>query len=227
LNIDLNQIVEGFGIFASLVIAVSLTIKNIKGLRIVNFVGSVLFAVYGILIRSPAVIILDTFTAVINIVYLFKMFSETNRNEKNRADIFDIMFVTPEDDLFRRFLRFHGEDIRRFFPSFNPGLDNPESGTLAGAESCFILRETMPVSLVSFKRENDAEITVLLDYAIPAYRDFRNANFFFNNVANRLAGPDTVFLASSEVPKHIYYLKRIGFTETGREGNTVHFRKKF
>jgi hypothetical protein len=212
MKIDPFEIV---GLAASFLVCVSLCMTRIKSLRLVNLAGSAVFIVYGVLIVSPSIIILNSFSSIVNIFHLVRM-----RGETARADLFDIIFVDAGDDHVRRFVQFHGSDIRRFFPSFDPG---PE-GTLAGAECCFILRETLPVSLVAYRRGVN-EINIVLDYAIPAYRDLKNARFFFSHVTERLAGPGTVFLASGEVPAHAGYLKKIGFTETGREGNVVFFRR--
>ena len=206
------------GYAASILVSVSLCMKRIKGLRIVNLIGSAAFLGYGVLINSFPVMLLNGFTVIVNVYYLLQI-----RNETFRADFFDVLFVDSlEDDMLQRFVRFHGEDMCRFNPSFNPDL---KTGTLVGAEFCFILRETMPVSLVAYKRGEDDEITILMDYVIPAFRDFKNAQFFFSNVVNRIAGPGSVFLAKGEIKAHSDYLKRIGFLETGREGKITYFRK--
>ena len=207
---------EVVGLAASALVCVSLCMTRIKSLRLVNLAGSAVFIVYGILIISPSIIILNAFSSVVNIFHLVRM-----RGETARADLFDTIFVDAGDDHVRRFVQFHGGDIRRFFPSFDP---RPE-GTLAGAECCFILRETLPVSLVAYRRGAGGEINIVLDYAVPAYRDLKNARFFFSHVTGRLAGADAVFLAAGEVPAHAGYLRKIGFTETRREGNVVFFRR--
>jgi hypothetical protein len=212
-----KNLVEGIGLAASALVCISLCMKNIKSLRIVNLIGSAVFLVYGILISSPSVIVLDGFSVMVNIYYLFKM------RGTRRTDLFDVQFInSPADDQVGRFIRFHGDDIVRFFPSFSPDLS---LGTLAGAECCFILRETLPVSLVAYRREKDDEIRILVDYVIPAYRDLENAKFFFSNAVNRIAAPGTVFHAVGEVPAHCAYLRKIGFVETGREEKIVHFKK--
>ena len=209
---------EVIGIIATLLVSASLCMKHIKGLRIINLIGSAIFIVYGVLINSPSILLLNGFAVVVNVYYLLQMKYETTR-----TDLFDILFVDSlDDDVLRRFVRFHGEDMCRFNPSFNPDL---QTGTLVGAECCFILRETLPVSLVAYKRGEDEEITILMDYVIPAFRDFKNAQFFFTNVVNRIAGPGSVFFAKGEVKEHAKYLKRIGFIETGREGKITYFRK--
>jgi len=210
---------ELIGIAASILICASLCMTHIKSLRIINLLGSLTFIVYGLfIVPSLSILITNAFSAAVNIFYLIKMLSETNR-----ADIFDILFVNPEEDeLVRRFVLFHNDDIVKFFPSFD---SNPQTGSLVGAECCFILRETLPVSLVAYKRGEDDEINIILDYAVPAFRDFKNAKFFFDNMVNRVATPGTVFVASTDIPKHISYLKKIGFTETGKQGDRVYFRR--
>jgi hypothetical protein len=208
---------EAIGLAASFLICASLCMAHIKSLRAVNLTGSLMFIAYGVLIRSPSIIILNAFSAWVNIYYLVKI-----QNETNKKTLFDVMFASPGDDLVRRFVLFHAGDICRFFPSFNP---DPDEGSLKDAECCFILRETLPVSLVAFKRGAGGEITIVLDYAVPAYRDFKNAKFFFNSVISRLSTPGTVLLATGEVSAHANYLHKIGFTETEREGPIVHFKR--
>ena len=209
---------EIIGIIGTLLVSASLCMKHIKGLRIVNLAGSVIFIIYGIFINSPSILLLNGFSIIVNSYYLLQIKYETHR-----TDLFDVFFVDSlENDVLQRFVRFHGDDMCRFNPSFDPNL---QTGTLAGSECCFILRETLPVSLVAYKRGEDEEITILMDYVIPAYRDFKNAQFFFTNVVNRIASPGSVFLARGEVKAHISYLKRIGFIETGKEGRIIYFRK--
>ena len=209
---------DAIGYAASFLVCFSLCIKHIKGLRIVNMIGSIIFIIYGFLISARPVMVLNGFAVIVNIYYLLQI-----KNEAGRSDVFDVLFVDSiENDILQRFVRFHGEDMRRFNPSFDPDL---KKGTLVGAEYCFILRETLPVSLVAYKREEDEEITILMDYVIPAFRDFKNAQFFFSNVINRIAVPGSVFIAKGEVKAHTNYLKRIGFVETGKEGKVTYFRK--
>ena len=209
---------EVIGIIGTLLVSASLCMKHIKGLRIVNLAGSIIFIGYGLLIGSPSLMLLNGFAIIVHAYYLFQIKYETHR-----TDLFDVLFIDSlENDTLQRFIRFHGDDICRFIPSFDPDL---KTGTLAGSECCFILRETLPVSLVAYKRGEDEEITILMDYVIPAYRDFKNAQFFFTNVVNRIAGPGSVFVARGEVQAHANYLRRMGFVETGKEGRITYFRK--
>ncbi|MDR1429797.1 MAG: hypothetical protein LBI85_05860 [Spirochaetaceae bacterium] len=218
-GMNTRMILEGFGMGASLLVALSLTMQNIKRLRILNLIGSIAFAAYGAGIRSASVVILNLFTVGVNIYYLIRM-SYGNKAPGG----FAVSRVDPNtDDYVRRFVDFNVQDICRFFPSFNPDI---ETGTLAGADCYFILRETLPVSLIAFRKGPDSEIAILLDYAIPAFRDYRNAKFFFENAVKELASEGDVFVAKAEVPAHKTYLKRLGFEEVEKTDGGILFRKQ-
>jgi hypothetical protein len=209
-------IIEIFGILASIIVAGSMAIRNVRWLRIVNLIGSLTFAVYGLAIHSIPVIALNLFTTGVNCFYLI------NFNTR-RPIAFDVMFVdAAKDEYTRHFLLYYSDDIVRFFPSFDP---DPSTGGITGAECCFILRDTLPVSLVVFRREPGGDVSILLDYAIPAYRDFKNAKFFFETVSSRIAGPGTVFKARGEVLAHDKYLRLMGFEEAGSDETGVLFQK--
>lgn len=217
--------IEAFGLLASVVVAVSLTMRNLTRLRQINLVGSIAFAAYGLLIGSWPVFALNAFIALVNLRFLRRAALEAARPET-----FEILPVDPAADAHaRRFLAHHLADIRRFFPSFDP---DPIRGTLAGAEACFILRGTLPVSLVAYRRgppgpDGSVPVELLLDYAVPAYRDYKNARFFLDSAAPRIAaGASAVLTAVSEAPAHAAYLRRLGFEERGSAGPVVRFEKR-
>ena len=211
---------ETIGLAGSLLVALSMTMKHAKTLRIVNLLGCIVFTVYGVLMQSLSVTLLNVFTIVVNAYFLINF-----RIEHTRQEAFDVLFKDPGvDEYIRRFILFHSRDINRFFPSFD---QDPETGSLAGTECCFILRQTLPVSIVAFRREEGGEISVILDYAIPSYRDFKNGKFFFERAVSQIATPGTVFEAIGEVPAHSSYLKKLGFVEVHNDEKGRHFRKEF
>ena len=217
---DTYWLIESIGLTGSLLVALSMTMQNIKILRILNLLGCVAFGTYGIIIQSFSVTLLNVFTAGANTYFLFKFF-----NEKSRSDLFDVIFKNSADyEYISRFVNYHINDIKRFFPSFNPDLVN---GSLKGTECCIIMRRMVPVSLVVFRRETDAEIKVVLDYAIKDYRDFKSGRFFFERAAAQIATPGTVFVATGEVPAHSSYLVKLGFTVVSDDENGRHFRKEY
>ena len=67
---------EAIGILATVLVFISLTRSNTKHLRIINFCGSVLFVIYGLLIGALSVWILNGGCAIVNIYKLVKQHRE-------------------------------------------------------------------------------------------------------------------------------------------------------
>lgn len=68
------------GYMASGFVAISLMMESITKLRILNFIGAMLFGTYGLLIEALPVMLLNYFIAMTNVYYLWKLF-------KNRKTI--------------------------------------------------------------------------------------------------------------------------------------------
>lgn len=64
--------VETIGYTAMVLVAISIMMNNMKLLRILNMAGAIVFIVYGLLIVSWPVVILNAFLALVNFYYLFK-----------------------------------------------------------------------------------------------------------------------------------------------------------
>ena len=160
--------IEYFGTAASVIVAVSLTQKNIKRLRILNGIGAAAFALYGFLIGAWPVFGLNAFITIIDIYYLVDM--------KRRKDYFELLKLEnpAESTYLQRFLDFYLEDIKKFMPGFGPEV-------LADASAVFVLRDMMPVSLVVYS-ETDEKIEIFADYALPAYRDMKIRGIFSRNL---------------------------------------------
>lgn len=60
-------IVEAIGIIAALIVIVALQCKDIRKLRRFNLVGSAMYLVYGLLLYSPSLILLNIFAIIINV----------------------------------------------------------------------------------------------------------------------------------------------------------------
>jgi hypothetical protein len=194
--------IEIFGIFASVVIALSLMMKNVKRLRFVNLAGSLFFALYGLGIGSMPVFLVNCFCVGIDAWYLYKM--------KHERDDFSLLHSSSCDsDYLNIFLSFHKKDIAKFSPSFMPD-------EFKSAEAVFVLRDTVPAALVVYRERGEAVFDILLDYAAPAFRDYRNAEFFFSVASRDIAGgKEARFYARSSVRAQVKYLKRLGFVATG------------
>lgn len=64
---------EILGYLASVFVAISLLMSDIKWLRYVNSVGCVLFVIYGTLIGAYPVAAMNAFCLLINIYHLWKL----------------------------------------------------------------------------------------------------------------------------------------------------------
>ena len=195
---------ELFGTFASIVIAISLMMKNLKRLRYINLAGALLFALYGLGISSIPVFLVNGFIVFIDLWYILRM-----RKEQAR---FSLLHIGQTDsEYLKAFLDHYRADILRFHPSFKA-----EEAT--DCEAIFVLRDVMPASLVLFRRRGEGVFDLFLDYAPPAFRDYKNAEFFFAAVARDLTGKgEARFYIRSVSRAHLSYLKKMGFVATGEK----------
>lgn len=67
------NMVEILGYAASIMVAISLTMKDIVRLRVLNFIGCALFTAYGVMIDAWPVVATNGFIACVNIYFLAKM----------------------------------------------------------------------------------------------------------------------------------------------------------
>ena len=67
---------EWVGYLASVVVAISLMMSNIKKLRWWNLIGAALFVAYGLAIGAIPVALVNFFIVLIDIYYLIKLYRE-------------------------------------------------------------------------------------------------------------------------------------------------------
>ena len=70
------NIVEMIGYAASIMVAISLSMKNIVALRVLNFIGCSLFITYGVYVGALPVVVANSYIACINIYFLYKTYQE-------------------------------------------------------------------------------------------------------------------------------------------------------
>src|SRR4051794_14365968 len=102
---------EGLGYLASVLVAVSLTMKSIVRLRIVNLVGALCFTAYGALIHAWPVAAVNGIIVGINVWHLAHMASA--------REYFHLLEVAPTSEYLKEFLRFHAAEIARYLSGFD------------------------------------------------------------------------------------------------------------
>ena len=77
--------VKILGYAASIMVAISLTMKYIVRLRVLNFIGCALFTAYGLMIDAWPVVVTNGFIACVNVYFLAKMQSEKKSEQVKSA----------------------------------------------------------------------------------------------------------------------------------------------
>lgn len=67
---DLSMTYEIIGYAASLLVAVSLMMRSILKLRVINLLGAAVFTLYGLLIDAYPVAVMNLFIVLIDLYYL-------------------------------------------------------------------------------------------------------------------------------------------------------------
>lgn len=188
---------EVIGYVGSFLIAVSLMMKNIWMLRRINLIGAATFATYGAIIGAYPVLVLNGFIALVDIYYLWRMYKKKDYFTLLPAD-------SPQGKFLLKFLDFYGDDIKKIFPKFDRSL-------YTEAQYYFILRNMIPTGLFVFIEEDKETIHILLDYAIPDYRDLKNAKFLFFTADFMKEKGYKKLITESYHKIHDKYLKALGF----------------
>lgn len=191
--------IQIIGYLASIIIAASMTMNSIVKFRWINLIGASTMATYGFVFGAIPVGILNAFIVSVDIFYLYKIYSRTEK--------FETLAIRSDNRYLLRFLNFHNNEIQRFFPGFSY---KPEMNTI----SFFVLRNMIVTGVFLAHKIDDKTLCVGLDYVIPAYRDFKNGRYIYKRLKHEFTSLGiSKVIASGESKKYISYLKKLGFNE--------------
>ena len=197
--------IEVIGYIGSVLVAVSLMMKSLLRLRVINLFGATFFMVYGILLAAYPVAFLNGLIVCIDLYYLYQMWRQ--------KDFFTFMEVKPTSDYLRTFVEFYRDDISSIIPNYTYHVEDP-------LICFFILRNMVPAGLFIAKVEGD-QAHVKLDYVIPNYRDFKVARFIFEENSTFFIQRGILrFVSEGGSDFHRKYLERMGFVRS--RGMYVH-----
>jgi uncharacterized protein with PQ loop repeat len=194
-------VIEFLGYVASALVVISLAMTSVVRLRIISLIGGVLFAIYGFLIDSLPIAIVNVIVVVLNTFFLWKAFTD--------KEYFTLLEVRPESMYVSGLVDFYRDDIARFFPGFRL---QPAGDQLA----ILTLRDMVPVGLFIGTPEGERTLRVLLDYVTPVHRDLKAARFLFGRNSRQVFdgfGYERL-VSDGGSPAHNRYLERVGFTNT-------------
>jgi GNAT superfamily N-acetyltransferase len=205
---DSHFLLELLGYVASGLIAVSLMMSSILRLRLINMAGAFAFAVYGVLIHSYPVAVLNSFTVFVNVFFLARIF--------RAKEYFQLLELKPDSVYLPYFLKFYGKEIRRVVPDFEY---HPTEKPLL----LFILRDCNPVGVFIAEQKPDGVLRVLLDFVVPRYRNLKIGRFLFVEQAEffRRRGIREIVIAPRTV-EFGDYLAKVGFSPAGPQEGAFH-----
>lgn len=196
--------IQILGYAASLIVFISLMMKSLAKLRVLNAAGSLLFVVFALATDSLPTAFLNMGIVVIDVFYFIRM--------TRVKDNFEIMTVQKDNEIVRRFYRTNKKELDALFGEASFVKSEKialffRNDDIAGllAYSSVVLPQTD-----SSAPESAAEI--LIDFVVPKYRDFAvGRHFFVKDVSFWKEQGYTCLLSSVPDKRHIPYLERLGF----------------
>lgn len=199
---------EWLGYLASLIVLVSLLMSSIVKLRWINLTGSLMFSIYGFLIGSIPVGFMNGCIVIINIYFLVKIY--------RTREYFRILPINDHSSYLADFLEFYENGIRKYTDFGDLDFDRY-------AVRFFILRNMVPAGIFLASRHDENTLRIELDFVTPEYRDFRTGTYIFRDQKQYfLKRGYSRFICSATNPKHIRYLKKMGFREAPENGSGIY-----
>jgi len=202
---------ELIGYLASLLILISLMMRSIIRLRWVNLIGATIFSVYGVLMHVWPVAIVNGIISFVDIYYLVDMYKQ--KTKLSLLEMKDTRYL-------QHFLQYYHQDIARYFPDYFCEATDP-------VIAYFILRDTIPAGVLIASEISAETLCIDLDYVVPAYRDFKIAQFIYHrHTALFTSRGYKVLKAHAHNKHHSRYLKQMGFELCSRPGEKELYAKR-
>jgi len=200
--------VEWFGYAASLVVLISLTMSSIIKLRLINFIGCLLFAAFAFFISSWPTMVMNLGIALINVYFLYKIYSTKEE--------FKIVSTSIDSEYLRHFLTNNEEEITQ----------QASLVELYQANRVFyMLRDDNIAGLLIGNLDEQGRFEIFLDYVVPKYRDYKLGTYYFKTHKEFLKNRGVqVLKAAANHHMHRRYLVKMGFVAKGHD--ELHFEKK-
>lgn len=199
--------VQYIGYLASLLLGVSLMMRNDLKFRWFNTLGCFVFTIYGIALNAFPVTLANGALFIINLYYLIKIY-------KTKED-FKIVSFSTNNELIKKFLDYYKADIQLYFPEYT--IQEPHN------ISFFVLRDMAIANVFVAELDADGNAWVKINYTVPKYRDFQVGKYIFEKDKKYLAekGVKRVVYANVFKPSHLSFLKTVGFEESVLKGSNV------
>ena len=187
--------VEMIGYLGSVLVVVSMLMSSVVKLRVINTIGSGIFAAYALMIHSYPTALMNACLVGINLYNLVRL------NQKDR--VYDLTEAAPGDGLLRYLLDHYRADILTYFPGF--------AGAGEGERAYVVFCGGDPAGLLLGTEDKQGTLKVTLDYSTPTYRDCSIGAYLYGKLPSR--GVHTLIFAGEESKAHAAYLTKMGFAK--------------
>lgn len=187
--------IEMVGYLGSALVVASMLMSSVVKLRVINTLGSGIFAVYALIIHSYPTALMNVCLVGINVYNLVRL------NQRDRS--YDLVEGARGEGLLRYLLDYYRADIQTYFPDFSP--DSP-------ADRVYIVcHRGNPAGVLLANDSGEGELQVLLDYSTPTYRDCSIGTYLYSRLPSR--GIHTLVFPGQASQAHAAYLTKMGFTQ--------------
>lgn len=201
------NVVELIGYFGSALVLVSMLMTSVIRLRIINLIGSVIFAAYALMIHSYPTAVMNICLAGINVYHLVRLLREQKQ--------YDTIKTEPWDGYISYLLERYAEDIHAWFPEFDLHRIDPDLSLLVCCDS-------NPAGVFLGRTHADGTVEVMLDYATPIYRDTSVGRYLNGQLAWQ--GYKTLTFKGN-APKHTAYMEKMGYEKQADGAYVLKLRK--
>lgn len=197
------SLMEWIGYTASLFILIGMTMSSVRKLRWINLGGNVLFTLYGVLIGSMPVAVMNALIGVVNLSFLWSLY--------RRKETFRLLPVQISNRYLAAFIEFHKADIQQFFPGFYLDPDRHNRAYI-------VLRDMTVAAVIVGSATHEGELFIELDYAVAAYRDMKPGFYVYGKKEGGLVSEGYNCLSSVPGSKaHQRYLGKCGFSPVANQ----------
>lgn len=185
--------IELFGYLGSTLVVVSMLMSSVLKLRIINSIGSCIFAVYALIIKSYPTALMNFCLVAINVYNLAKLLKQSDQH-------YQLIECNKVESFLRYMLESYKDDILSYFPNFSLEEDTSDIAYI-------ICCDGTPAGVFMGTKNGDS-IDIALDYSTPTFRDCSVGTFLYKKLENS-EFKSLVYSGGSD--EHIQYLEKMGF----------------
>ncbi len=186
--------VEIIGYVGSALVLISFLMASVVKLRVVNAIGSFIFAVYALIIHSYPTMIMNICLVLINLYYLWKL--------RNSEPNYRMLRLSPCEGFVEAFLSSHKEDIAACFPG--------RSWDLQALNRAYLVCHGDDAAGILMGSEQDGVLDIALDYTTPTYRDASVGRYLLDHLPGEKL---SVLRYRSPEAGHLGFLQKMGYSE--------------